>query len=93
MAVTTSEKTKTKALEELLEMAKDWEKEKGKIQHAIEAYERVIGIAPESEEANQARDTLFEIAKRFEKEGKKYSAYYLYQKIGYGKEGLSKRAV
>ena len=93
MAVTTSEKTKTKAIEELLEMAKAWEKEKGKIQHAIEAYERVIGMALESKEADQARDALLEIAKRFEKEGKKYSAYYLYQKIGYGKEGLSKRAV
>ncbi len=93
MAVTTSEKTKTKAIEELLEMAKAWEKEKGKIQHAIEAYERVIGMTSESKEADQARDALLEIAKRFEKEGKKYSAYYLYQKIGYGKEGLSKRAV
>ncbi len=93
MAEITSEKTKTKAIEELLEMARAWEKEKGKIQHAIEAYERVIGIDSESKEAEKARDALFEIAKRFDKEGKKYSAYYLYQKIGYGKEGLSKRAV
>jgi len=93
MAETTSDKTKAKAREELLEMAKAWEKEKGKIQHAIEAYERVIGIDIGSKEADKARDALLEIAKRFDKEGKKYSAYYLYQKIGYGKEGLSKRAV
>jgi|GEM_PF-6715545 len=91
MAVTT-DKTKAKAREELLEMAKAWEKE-GKIQHAIEAYERVIGIDIESQEADKARDALLEIARRFDKEGKKHSAYYLYQKIGYGKEGLSKRAV
>ena len=93
MAVITSDKTKAKAREELLEMAKAWEKEKGKTQHAIEAYERVIGTDPESKEAAQAREALLEIAKRFDKEGKKYSAYYLYQKIGYEKEGLSKRAV
>ncbi|PIS39302.1 MAG: hypothetical protein COT33_02720 [Candidatus Nealsonbacteria bacterium CG08_land_8_20_14_0_20_38_20] len=87
------DKTKTKAREELLEMAKVWEKTPGKIQHAIETYERVIGIDPESKEAEKARDALLEIAKRFDKEGKKYSAYYLYQKMGYGKEGLSKRPV
>ena len=92
MAITT-DKTKAKAREALLEMAKAWEKEKGKIQHAIKAYERIIGINPESKEAEEAREQLLEIAKRFEKEGKKYSAYYLYQKIGYGKEGMSKRAV
>ena len=90
MAITT-DKTKAKAREALLEMAKAWEKEKGKIQHAIEAYERIIGIDPTSREADQARDALLEIAKKFDKEGKKYSAYYLYQKMGYGKEGLSKR--
>lgn len=93
MAIITFDKIQTKAKEELLEMAKAWEKEKGKTQHAIEAYERVIGMDPESKEADQARGALLEIAKRFGKEGKKYSAYYLYQKIGYGKEGLSKRAV
>ena len=92
MAITT-DKTKAKAREALLEMAKAWEKEKGKIQHAIEAYERIIGTDLTSREADQARDALLEIAKKFDKEGKKYSAYYLYQKMGYGKEGLSKRAV
>ena len=45
MAITT-DKTKAKAREALLEMAKAWEKEKVKIQHAIEAYERIIGINP-----------------------------------------------
>jgi len=93
MTAIASEKIKTKAIEELLEMAKTWEEEPGKIQHAIETYERVIGIDPESKEAERAREALLEIAKRFEKEGKKYSAYYLYQKIGYGREGMSKRPV
>ena len=82
--------TKTKAKDAMLEMAKEWEK-RGKIQHAIEAYERVIGMDTGSKEADEARDALLEIAKRFDKEGKKYSAYYIYQKMGYGKEGLSKR--
>lgn len=86
-------KTKARAREELLEMAKTWEKEKGKIQHAIEAYERVIGSDPESKEANQAREGLLGIAKRFEKGGKKYSAYLIYQKLAFGKEGVSKRPV
>jgi len=89
----TPNKNKTKAREALLEMAKAWEKKPGKIQHAIEAYERVIGADPESKEAELARDALLEIAKGFEQKGKKYSAYYLYQKIGYGKEGMSKRPV
>jgi len=93
MVSTSQDKTKTVGRNALLEMAKEWEKEPGKIQHAIEAYERIIGINPESKEAEEAREQLLEIAKRFEKEGKKYSAYYLYQKIGYGKEGMSKRAV
>lgn len=86
MAVT----TKSKAKDAMLEMAKVWEKQ-GKIQHAIDVYERIIGMGIESKEADQARDALLEIAKRYEKEGKKYSAYYIYQKMGYGKEGLSKR--
>lgn len=93
MAEVTPNKIKDKAREELLEMAKEWENKKGKIQHAIEAYERVIGTDPESKEAERAREALLEIAKRFDKEGKKYSAYYLYQKVAYGKEGLSKKAV
>lgn len=92
MVSTSQDKAKTSGRNALLEMAKSWEKEPGKIQHAIDAYERIIGIDSESKEAEKARDALLEIAKRFEKEGKKYSAYYLYQKIGYGKEGMSKRA-
>ena len=88
MAVT----TKSKAKDAMLEMAKEWEKQ-GKIQHAIEAYERIIGMDMGSKEAETARDALLEIAKRFDKEGKKYSAYYIYQKMGYGREGMSKRAV
>jgi len=85
------DKTKAASRSALLEMAKAWEKEPGKIQHAIEAYERVIGIDPESKEADEARDALLEIARRFERVGKKYSACYIYQKMGYGKEGISKR--
>ena len=92
MTEATSDKTKAEAKKGLLEIAKEWEK-RGKIQHAIEAYERVIGMGPESKEAGEARDALLEIARRYEQKGKKYSAYYLYQKIGYGKEGMSKRPI
>ena len=91
MAVTTAEKHKAKAREELLEMAKAWEKEKDKTQHAIEAYEEVIGSDPESKEADQARDAMLEIARRFEKEGKKHSAFFLYHKLAQGQAGLSRR--
>ena len=89
MAIT-ADKIKAKSREALLEMAKAWEKE-GKIQHAINAYEEVIGIAPESKEADQARDAILEIARRYEKEGKKHSAFYLYHKFGEGLVGMSKR--
>ena len=44
----TTDKTKAKAREALLEMARAWEKEPGKIQHAIGAYEEVIGSDIES---------------------------------------------
>lgn len=91
MAVAILDKSKAKAREELLEMAKSWEKEKGKIQHAIEAYEEVIGSDTESKEADRARDALLEIAKRFEKEGKKQSAFFLYHKLAQGQAGLSRR--
>lgn len=91
MAVIASNKTKAQAREELLEMAKVWEKTPGKTQHAIEAYEEVIGSDPESKEADQARDAILEIARRFEKEGKKHSAFFLYHKLAQGQTGLSRR--
>ena len=90
MAIT-ADKTKAKAREALLEMARAWEKEPGKIQHAIGAYEEVIGSDIESKEADQARDAILEIARRYEKEGKKHSAFYLYHKFGEGLVGMSKR--
>ena len=83
-------KTKSKAREELLEMAKAWEKE-GKIQHAIEGYEAVIEADTKSKEAEQATDALMEIARRYDREGKKYSAYYLYHKLAEGRAGSHDR--
>lgn len=93
MVSITPDKIQAASREALLAMAKAWEKEPRKIQHAIEAYERVIGADPKSKAADQAREALLGIAKKFEQGGKKYSAYYLYQKVAYGKEGQSKRAV
>ena len=87
----TTDKIKAKAREALLEMARAWEKEPGKIQHAIGAYEEVIGSDIESKEAEQAREALLEIAKRFEKEGKKHSAFYLRHKLVQGQAGMSRR--
>ena len=85
-----SEKIKAKARGELLEMAKEWDKQ-GKIQHAIEGYEAVIEAGPESNETNQAKDALMEIAKRFDQKGKKHSAYYLYHKLAEGRAGSHDR--
>jgi hypothetical protein len=93
MAGITSDKTKAKSREALLEMAKAWEKEPGKINHAIAAYEEIIGGDLESKEAEEAREALLEIAKRLEKEGKKYSAFSLRYKLARGQTGLSKRPV
>jgi len=86
MAETTTNTTKPKAREALLEMAKDWDKQ-GKIQHAIESYEAVIEADSESEEAGEAKDALMEIAKGYEQKGKEYSAYYLYHKLAKGRAG------
>lgn len=91
MAKLTPDKIRGKSRQAMLEMAEGWDKQ-GKIQHAIEAYEKVIGMGKGSKEADKARDALLKIAKKFEKEGKECSAYYLYQKVGYGKAGRSKRS-
>jgi len=81
-----SNKTKDKARQSLLEMAKEWEKQ-GKVQHAIEGYEAVIEADPDSKEADEAKDALLEIAKRFDSQEKKHSAYYLYHKLAEGRAG------
>lgn len=79
--------TKAKGRGALLDMAKDWDKEE-KTQHAIEAYEAVIEADPESKEANQAREALLVIARQFDKQGKKNSAYHLFHKLAAGKAGM-----
>jgi len=91
MTETTSDKNKTKARQAMLAMARKWDKERGKIQHAIEGYEAVIEADPKSAEANQAKDALFEIAKRYDQEGKEHSAYYLYHKMAEGRAGSHDR--
>ncbi len=90
MTEVTPNKTKTTAKEAMLEMAKGWDK-KGKIQHAIEAYEAVIETSPEGKEAEEAKDALIEIARRYGREGKEHSAYYLYHKLAEGRAGSHDR--
>ena len=79
-------KAKAQARKAMLEMAKEWDKQK-KTQHAVEGYEAVIEADPASKEADQAKDALMEIAKRYEQKGKKHSAYYLYHKLAEGQAG------
>jgi len=71
---------KKSSCQALLKMAGDWQKE-GKVQNAIETYETVIVVAPESEEAEKAKAALLEIAQEYEEGGKKNSAFHLYKKL------------
>lgn len=75
------EKSKAKARQALLDIAGDYEKRKGMIQHAIEAYKEIIVAAPVSKEADEAREGLMKIAQGFEKEGKRESAFHIYRKL------------
>lgn len=75
------EKSKAKAREALLELAQSYEGKKGMIQHAIEAYKEAIVADPDSKEAEEAREGLLKIAQKFEKEGKKESAFHIYRKL------------
>ena len=75
------EESKAKGRQAMLDMAKDYEKNPAKIQHAIEAYKEVIVSSPDSKEADEARGGLLRIAQKFEKEGKKESAFHIYQKL------------
>ncbi len=86
MTQDTTNSTKAQARKAMLEMAKEWDKQK-KTQHAVEGYEAVIEADPASKEADQAKDALMEIAKRYEQKGKKNSAYYLYHKLAAGRAG------
>ncbi len=75
------EESKAKSRRAMLDMAKDYEKDKTMIHHSIEAYKEIVVSAPDSKEADEARESLLRIAQRFEKEGKKESAYHLYKKL------------
>ena len=77
--------SKVSARQAMLKMAKEWEKTK--VQHAIEGYEAVIESYPESEEAQEAKESLLRIAQSYEKEGKKESAFHLYKKLAFGRAG------
>jgi len=75
------EESRTMGRQAMLNMAKDYEKSPAMIQHAIETYKEVIAAALDSKEANEARKSLLRIAQKFEKEGKKESAFHIYQKL------------
>lgn len=76
-----SNRSMAKAREALIEMARSYEGKKGLIQHAIEAYKEAIVSDPDSKEAEDAREGLMKIAQRFEKEGKRESAFHIYRKL------------
>lgn len=79
---TLSSKDASKASQQaILEMAKSWGKKQDTIYHAIKAYEDVVRADPESEEAEEARSALLQIAKDWQKSGQAYAANNLYKKI------------
>ncbi len=65
----------------ILAMAKSWGKKQDTIHHAIKAYEDVVAADPESEEAEEARKELLQIAKDWQKNGQIYAAANLYKKL------------
>lgn len=68
-----------------LRMAKEWQKSEDTIHHAIKSYEDVIHVDPESQEADEARAALLEIAEDWDKKGKEYAAAKLYKELMAGK--------
>ena len=64
----------------LLQRAQSWE-ESGKIFQAIATYFRLMEYHSGTEEAQRARGRLFDLAQRFEVEGKVYGATHLYQRL------------
>ncbi|MFH1968064.1 MAG: hypothetical protein ABIJ84_01610 [bacterium] len=75
------EASRAKSRQALLNMARGYEKDPAKVNHAVAAYKEVIAIDPDSKEADEARDSILRIAQRLEREGKKYAAHHLYQQI------------
>jgi len=76
-----SRETSKKAQQATLKMAKEWNKSKKTLHHAIKSYEDVIQIDPESSEADQARAALLKMAEDWEKKGQKYAAARLYKQL------------
>ncbi len=74
-----------KAQQATLRMAKEWQKSKDTIHHAIKSYEDVIRVDSESAEAGEAREALLKIAEDWEKKGRKYAAAKLYKKLMAGR--------
>ncbi len=74
-----------KAQQATLGMAKEWQKSKDTIHHALKSYEDVIQVDPESDEAGEAREALVKIAEDWDKKGQKYAAAKLYKKLMVGR--------
>ena len=74
-----------RAQQATLRMAKEWQKSQDTIPHAIKSYEDVIKVDPESDEAEQAREALLQIAEGWNKKGQKYAAVKLYKKLMVGR--------
>ena len=70
-----------KALQATLSMADNWAASDDTIHHAIKSYKDVIAAFPESDEAARAREALLDIAAKWNKEGRTYSAALLYKEL------------
>ena len=64
------EESRIKGQQAMLEMAKDYEKNPAKIQHAIEAYKEVIVSSPDSKEADEEKKKLEARVKELEGKSK-----------------------
>ena len=76
-----SDDTAKASQQAILNMARSWRKKKETINHAIKAYEEVIDFDCESEEAEEARKELFQIADEWRKDGQMYVANSLFRKL------------
>lgn len=70
-----------KALQATLSMANNWAVSDDTIHHAIRSYKEMIETFPESDEAAQAREALLDIAAKWNKQGRAYSAARLYKDL------------
>lgn len=74
-----------KAQQATLRMAKEWQKSKDTIHHAIKSYKDVIQVDSEGIEAGEAREALLRIAEDWDKQGQKYASAKLFKQLMVGR--------